>query len=102
MNDSPHDSNESFRRLLQPRSIAVFGGAVAVELIRQCDRLGFTGEIWPIHPKKDRVEGRRVYRSVAELPGSPDASFVGVNRKLTIDIVRSRSKVNYIIVRSTA
>ncbi len=88
MNDSPHDSNESFRRLLQPRSIAVFGGGVAVELIRQCDRLGFTGEIWPVHPKKDRVEGRRVYRSVAELPGSPDASFVGVNRKLTIDIVR--------------
>lgn len=88
MNDSHHDSNESFRRLLQPRSIAVFGGAVAIELIRQCDRLGFTGEIWPVHPKKERVEGRKVYRSVAELPGSPDASFVGVNRKLTIDIVR--------------
>ncbi len=88
MNDAPHDSNEPFKRLLQPRSIAVFGGGVAVELIRQCDRLGFTGDIWPVHPKKDRVEGRPVYRSVAELPGSPDASFVGVNRYLTIDIVR--------------
>ena len=88
MNASNRDSNDAFKRLLQPRSIAVFGGSVAVELIRQCDRLGFTGEIWPVHPKKDRVEGRRAYRSVAELPGCPDASFIGVNRERTIDIVR--------------
>jgi acyl-CoA synthetase (NDP forming) len=88
MKPSNRDSNDAFKRLLQPRSIAVFGGSVAVELIRQCDRLGFTGEIWPVHPKKDRVEGRRAYRSVAELPGCPDASFIGVNRERTIDIVR--------------
>jgi len=78
----------SFKRLLQPESIAVFGGGVAEELVRQCDRLGYTGEIWPVHPKKTELRGRRVYRSVAELPGSPDAAYVGVNRNLTIDIVR--------------
>jgi len=78
----------SFKRLLQPESIAVFGGGVAEELVRQCDRLGFTGEIWPVHPKKTEMGGREVYRSVAELPGSPDAAYVGVNRNLTIEIVR--------------
>jgi acyl-CoA synthetase (NDP forming) len=78
----------SFERLLEPRSIAVFGGAQAQEVIRQSDRMGYKGEIWPVHPKKTEILGRTVYRSVEDLPGSPDAAYVGVNRHLTIDIVR--------------
>ncbi len=77
----------TFERLLKPSSIAVFGGDVAEELVRQCDRMGYEGEIWPVHPKKDEILGREVYRSVEDLPGSPDAAYVGVNRHLTIDIV---------------
>ncbi|MBW1865106.1 MAG: acetate--CoA ligase family protein, partial [Deltaproteobacteria bacterium] len=78
----------SFERLLKPRSIAVFGGAQAQEVIRQSDRMGYKGKIWPVHPKKTEILGRPVYRSVADLPGSPDAAYVGVNRHLTINIVR--------------
>jgi acyl-CoA synthetase (NDP forming) len=78
----------SFERLLKPRSIAIFGGAQAQEVIRQSDRMGYKGEIWPVHPKKTEILGRTVYRSVEDLPGSPDAAYVGVNRHLTIDIVR--------------
>ena len=74
-------------RLLQPRSIAVFGGFAAEELIRQCDLVGYEGELWPVHPKKDEILGRKVYRSVEDLPDSPDAAYVAVNRNLTIDIV---------------
>jgi acetyl-CoA synthetase len=77
-----------FERLLKPRSIAVFGGAQAQEVIRQSDRMGYRGEIWPVHPKKTEILGRTVYRSVEDLPGSPDAAYVAVNRHLTIDIVR--------------
>ena len=78
----------TIERLLKPDSIAVFGGAQAQEVIRQSDRMGYQGEIWPVHPKKTEVLGRTVYRSVADLPGSPDAAYLGVNRHLTIDIVR--------------
>ena len=78
----------SFERLLRPRTIAIFGGAQAQEVIRQSDLMGYTGEIWPVHPKKEELLGRKVYRSVNDLPGSPDAAYVGVNRYLTIDIVR--------------
>jgi acetyl-CoA synthetase len=84
----------SFERLLNPRTIAAFGGAQAQEVIRQSDRMGYEGEIWPVHPKKTDILGRKVYRSVAELPGSPDAAYVGVNRYLTIDIVRELAEVN--------
>lgn len=79
----------SLERLLRPRSIAVFGGAQAQEVIRQSDRMGYKGEIWPVHPKKTEILGRTVYRSVADLPESPDAAYVGVNRHTTVDIVQA-------------
>jgi acyl-CoA synthetase (NDP forming) len=79
---------KSLARLLRPRSIAVFGGRPAAEAIRQSDRIGFAGDIWPVHPKLDEIEGRRTYRSVDELPSAPDAAFVAVNRRLTLDIIR--------------
>ena len=78
----------SLERLLKPCSIAVFGGVHAEELIRQNDRMAYDGDIWPVHPKKTEVLGLKVYRCVEDLPGSPDAAYVGVNRHLTIDIVR--------------
>lgn len=44
--------------------------------------MGFAGELWPVHPKKETVQGRRVYRSVADLPGSPDTAYVTDNLAL--------------------
>ena len=82
----------SFERLLKPRTIAVFGGAQAQEVIRQSDRMGYNGEIWPVHPKKTEILGRTVYRSVEDLPGSPDAAYLGVNRNLTIDSDRENGR----------
>ncbi|MBX4904875.1 acetate--CoA ligase family protein [Rhizobium bangladeshense] len=78
-------------RLLRPQTIAVFGGREARRVIEQCDRMGFAGEIWPVHPRLDDVLGRPCYRSVADLPSAPDAAFVGVNRMLTVEIVRALS-----------
>ena len=46
-------------RLLRPKTIAVIGGKEAAEVIRQCDRMGYAGEIWPVHPSKTEVAGRR-------------------------------------------
>lgn len=82
----------SLDRLLRPKTIAVFGGKEARRVIYQCDKMGFAGEIWPVHPKEDEIYGRKCYRSVADLPGAPDAAFVGVNRNLSVEIVRQLSE----------
>ena len=84
----------TIERLLKPRSIAVFGGAQAQQVIRQSDRMGYSGQIWPVHPRETKIMGRVVYRSVEDLPGSPDAAYLGVNRHLTIDIVRDLAARN--------
>ena len=76
-------------RLLAPRSVAIFGGGWAVKVIEECERMGFRGEVWPVHPTKAEIGGRRAFASVADLPDAPDASFVGVNRHATIEVVRA-------------
>jgi acyl-CoA synthetase (NDP forming) len=73
-------------RLLRPQSIAVFGGKAAAEVVRQCRKIGYAGEIWPVHPKNDTVEGLKAYRTVADLPGAPDAAFIAVNRHLSVEV----------------
>ncbi len=88
--DPPHNKGEGkgrLERLLRPRSIAVFGGSQAAAVVRQCLKMGFAGDIWPVHPTKAEVEGIKTFRSVAELPAAPDAAFVGVNRFLTIEVI---------------
>ena len=77
----------SLRRLFSPRSIAIFGGRAAAEVVRQCRKLGFDGEIWPVHPRHARLEGLLCYPDVAALPEAPDASFIAVPRAGTVQIV---------------
>ncbi|MEM9966707.1 MAG: acetate--CoA ligase family protein [Pseudomonadota bacterium] len=80
-------------RLFQPRSIAVIGGgAWCRQVVLQCQKMGFAGDIWPVHPKADNINGLPVYRDIAELPNAPDATFIGVNREATIDLVRALSE----------
>ena len=49
---------------------------------------GLPGRARLVHPSKTEILGRAAYHSVEDLPGSPDAAYIGVNRQLTIDIVR--------------
>ena len=75
-------------RLLRPKSIAVLGAGWALNVIAQCRKMGFAGPVWPVHPTKAEIGGLRAYASIADLPGVPDAVFVGVNRFATIEVVR--------------
>lgn len=76
-------------RLLRPRSIAVVGGgAFAVNVIKQSLKMEYAGDIWPVHPTRTEIEGVPTFRSIADLPGAPDAAFIGINRFATIDILR--------------
>lgn len=74
-------------RLLRPRHIAVLGAGWALNVIEQCRKMGFAGQVWPVHPTKAEVGGLRAYASLAALPEPPDATFVGVNRFATLEVV---------------
>jgi acyl-CoA synthetase (NDP forming) len=78
---------KDLNRLIRPKSIAVLGAGWALNVIEQCRKMGFTGPIWPVHPTKAEIGGLRAYPSLADLPHAPDATFIGVNRFATIDVV---------------
>lgn len=80
-------------RLLRPKSIAAIGGLAASRVVEQCQLMGFEGDIWPVHPSKTEVGGLPVYASVEDLPGVPDAAFIGVNRHLTVEVVKSLNAI---------
>jgi acetate---CoA ligase (ADP-forming) len=80
-------------RLLRPKSIAVLGSGWALNVIEQCKKMGFEGPIWPIHPTKAEIGGLRAFASIADLPFAPDATFIGVNRIATIEVVSALAKL---------
>ena len=82
-----HEALALLDRLLRPRHIAVLGAGWALNVIEQCRKMGFDGPVWPVHPTRDEIGGARCYRSLADLPGPPDATFIGVNRHATLDVV---------------
>ncbi len=79
-------------RLLRPKNIAVVGGGDWCRLvIEQCQAMRFEGQIWPVHPKAEEIAGLPAFASVVDLPEAPDATFIGVNRMTTIDVVQQLS-----------
>ncbi|MEW2912023.1 acetate--CoA ligase family protein [Leisingera sp. JC11] len=83
---------QSLNRLFRPKTIAVIGGGAWCRLvIEQCQKMGFEGTIWPVHPKADEVAGLPAFKDVDSLPDAPDAAFIGVNRFITIEVVRALS-----------
>src|SRR6056297_2304068 len=79
-------------RLLRPRSIAVIGGgAWCAAVVEQCRIMGFAGPVWPVHPRREHVAGVAAFSGPEDLPGVPDAVFVGVNRHATIETIRQLS-----------
>ena len=81
-------------RLLRPRTIAVLGSVWAENVIAQCEKIGFSGEIWPVHPTRSEIAGRTCFATLANLPSPPDATFIGVNRHATIDVVDELAQMN--------
>ena len=89
-------------RLLRPRSIAVLGGGWAANAVRACEAMGYDGEVWPVHPSKPEVAGRKAYPNLSALPAAPDAAFVAVNRDASIGVMEELADMGVVRVSSGA
>ena len=81
-------SANRFARLFNPQTIAVIGGRDAEAVIKQCHKLGFDGEIWPVNQRRKMLGGVPCYQNLADLPAPPDAAFVAVNAEMAIGVVK--------------
>ena len=67
------------RRLIAPRSIALIGASAWTDAVAAGNAtIGYRGTVWRVHPTRASTPERPFYRSIAELPGVPDAAFIAV------------------------
>jgi len=69
--------------LFEPASVAVLGAStnqtsIANTFIRRMKDFGYTGKIYPIHPKAPEVEGLRTYPDLASVPETVDYAYVAI------------------------
>jgi len=72
---------DAISRLLKPRSVAVIGasadaGKTAGRPVSYLVKHGFSGDIYPINPKVDRIGDLACYKDVSSLPAAPDVGIV--------------------------
>jgi acetate---CoA ligase (ADP-forming) len=67
------------RRLIAPRSIALIGAGAWTDAVAAGNAaIGYSGTIWRVHPSRASTAATPYFRSIDELPDTPDATFVAV------------------------
>lgn len=87
-------AEEDIVRLFNPKSVAVVGassrpGALSWWPLHLVATKGFTGDIYPINPSRDEIEGLRCYDSIGSVPGPVDLAVVALGADKTVDAVQS-------------
>ena len=87
-------TNEQIDRLLRPKSVAVVGasdrvGALGATLLNNLVQYEFAGDIYPVNPKRDELQGLKVWHSVEELPEGIDCAVLAIPRVAVLDTVRT-------------
>ncbi|CAG2137137.1 acetate--CoA ligase family protein [Cupriavidus plantarum] len=91
--DAAHDA---FAALFHPSSVAVIGASdnpnkVGGRPIHYMRAFGYTGEILPVNPARDVIQGLPAYAGVADLVAcgkTPEAAIVAVSGDATLEQVR--------------
>ena len=86
-------TNEQIDRLLRPKSVAVVGasdrhGALGATLLNNLVQYEFAGDIYPVNPKRDEIQGLKCYKSAEELPEGIDCAVLAIPRPFVLDTVR--------------
>ena len=79
----------NLKRLLNPRTVALVGGRTLAPSIAMLRKAGFGGDIRMVNPFQREIGGIPCVPTIADLPEAPDAAFLSVNRRLTVEAVRS-------------
>src|ERR1700675_2293787 len=66
-------------RLIAPRSIALVGAGAWTDAVAAGNiSIGYSGILWRVHPTRASTATHTYYRSIADLPGVPDAASIAV------------------------
>ncbi len=83
---------EQLEALFHPRSVAVVGVPRGMKtgklfLLALLD-MGFSGPIYPVHPRAEEIDGLRAYPSVSAIPGPVDLAIVLVPHNGVLSVIQ--------------
>jgi acetyl coenzyme A synthetase (ADP forming)-like protein len=76
----------AMKRVFHPRAVAVIGasaedGKIGNSVMKNLINGGYRGDIIPVHPKADEILGKKVYKSVLDIPGEIDLAVFAIPAK---------------------
>jgi acyl-CoA synthetase (NDP forming) len=88
----PPIAPDAIGSLFYPKSLAIIGASAKIgkwghSLMVNTISGGFEGEIFPVNPKGGIIAGRKVYRSVAEIPADVDLAIVTIPAAATVALI---------------
>jgi acetyl coenzyme A synthetase (ADP forming)-like protein len=77
---------KQMNRIMRPETIAVIGataedGKIGNSVMKNLINGGYAGKIYPIHPKLTEILGKKVYKSVKDVPGEIDVAVFAIPAK---------------------
>lgn len=91
------------RALIAPRSVALVGtSSSAAKLTARplsfLKRHGFAGDVYPVHPSADRIQGHRAYPDVRSIPAPVEHAYVMLDGDAAIEAVRDCAEAGVRVV----
>jgi acetyl coenzyme A synthetase (ADP forming)-like protein len=76
----------AMKKIMQPKAVAVIGasaedGKIGNSVMKNIINGGYKGELYPVHPRADKILGKKVYRSVLDIPGKVDIAVFAIPAK---------------------
>jgi acyl-CoA synthetase (NDP forming)/RimJ/RimL family protein N-acetyltransferase len=101
-------ASQAVRRLLSPRSVAVIGagrdpGNVGQAVVRNLQRAGFEGPVWPVNAKADHIASVRAVGSILDIGDDVDLAVIAVPAASVAAVVEEcgRKQVYGVVILSS-
>ena len=80
-------------KMFKPESVAIVGasnseGKVGYIIVNNIINDGYEGNVYPINPKDDEVQGLKAYKNVSDLPEVPDLVIISIPSKAVNPVVK--------------
>ncbi len=78
--------------LFKPRAVAIVGASpkelsIGNVIIKNLQRFGYQGKIYPIHPSAPEIRGLKAYKSLAEVPGDVDLAHIIIPSRMVPQVI---------------
>ncbi len=85
------------KAFFSPSSVAVIGasrseGAVGHEIVRNLKNCGYTGKIFPINPKAEKILGLKCYHSLLDVEDNVELGIVAVPAEIVAEVAEDAGK----------